>query len=116
MIVVGEGVFRGCIKRKSGEFINKEGHRVEYDEKYILKIDAVSENGEISEGTFLIEKEQKELIEKLLTIKLYSNVNVKFFVRFSAKEKELAYLKVLDVYVENDKEDAKQEDEEKIDS
>lgn len=70
----GNFVFKGLDKRKAGEFTNDKGQVVKYDESTILKVDEITEDGEINERKLKIDANNTFLIDKLKKLKPYDNI------------------------------------------
>ena len=78
----GKFKFKGMRKKSGGEFINGQGQKIEYPASYQLVLDEQTEDG-IFERIFKLSMES-DLIEPLLIVKPYTDIELEFKVEFYA--------------------------------
>ena len=77
----GKFIYRGLEKKEAGEFINKEGQKIEYPAKYILKLDEVGMEG-VEERCFKVAIDSS-FVAKAIATKVYEEVTIEFEIQFS---------------------------------
>lgn len=82
MVCTGNFVFKTIALRKSGTFTDENGKVIEYPSCYVLKVDELTNTGDINERKFKIDTNKEKLIEKLKELKAYDNVYLKFELTF----------------------------------
>lgn len=80
----GNFIFKTLTLRKAGVFRNDEGQDVNYPSAYILKVDEISDNGEINERKFKIEEKKTSLINDFRVLEAYQKIILKFDVTIYA--------------------------------
>lgn len=73
---VGEFIFRGIEKRDGGKFINDKGQEIEYDAKYVLKVDEIGSDGSINERKLNVDIKNTSLVDKLKQLKPYEKIKI----------------------------------------
>lgn len=97
MIAKGDFKFREFKHRNSGTW-EVNGIIRSYDEAYILKIDEVTDNGDLYEGQLKVSIEEKDLIKKLSSFKAFDDITIEMYA-YMVKDK--AVLKIKDVITNN---------------
>lgn len=100
MIGISKFKFRELKYRKAGSWQpEKDKDPVQYGETYILKIDEITEDGELLEGEFKIGVDETNLINKLSRFKPFEDITLEIYVYM---KKDKAKLKVKDVVFQDD--------------
>ncbi|MBR0427420.1 MAG: hypothetical protein IJK18_04400 [Clostridia bacterium] len=110
MIAVGNFTFKSFKEREAGSFTNiQTGEVIEYTASHILKFDEELEDGDIRERKAKVELDNHELIQKLLKVKSYQPITLKFKVNL-CKDGSFGFVKLIDAIVpENEKQKNQEE-------
>ena len=69
----GEFVFKGLEKKAGGEFVNAKGDSVKYGERYLLKVDELTDNS-VDERKLKVDVNNTSLVDALQKLKIYDKI------------------------------------------
>lgn len=93
----GNFVFKSLNYRDGGSFKNSDGVDVPYKPAYVLKVDEVSENGEINERKFKVAEDKKDLLSTLQEFSAYQKIELEFEVIIYATRVSLELFNALEI-------------------
>lgn len=74
----GNFVFKSLTHRPAGTFKNNEGQEIPYKSAYVLKVDEISQSGDINERKFNIAEDKVQLINDLKNVEAYEKIILTF--------------------------------------
>lgn len=75
----GNFVFKGVEKKDGGTFTDDKGKDVKYDACYLLKVDEIID-GKANDRRFRIALDNKNIVETLKNVSLYTAITITFDV------------------------------------
>lgn len=79
----GKFKYKGFEKRDGGDFVNPQGQKIEYQPKYVIKVDEIGQEG-VFERIFKVPLESA-LIPQLSNKNLYDDITLEFDIQFTSK-------------------------------
>ena len=97
----GNFIFKTLTHRAAGTFKNTDGVDVNYPSAYVLKVDEVSENGDINERKFKIDEKNTILVNTLKSLESYQKIELIFEVTLFTSR---VSLELVDISIDFDEE------------